>query len=50
LEKIGGKTPFIFKEIWVIPNLNGIIPFIFKLNEISIQTEPKNEIQDVKNL
>lgn len=27
-DKIGGKTPFIFKEIWVFPNLAGIVPFI----------------------
>ncbi|MBM7650917.1 hypothetical protein JOC76_000350 [Neobacillus cucumis] len=30
LENINGKTPFIFREIWIFPNLNGILPFIFQ--------------------
>ncbi len=29
LDNIIGKTPLIFKEIWVFPNLAGILPFIF---------------------
>ena len=29
LADIDGKTPLIFREIWVFPNLNGIFPFIF---------------------
>jgi hypothetical protein len=29
LEHIGRKTPLIFKEIWVFPNLAGIFPLIF---------------------
>ncbi|GHH99793.1 hypothetical protein AM1BK_33360 [Neobacillus kokaensis] len=30
LDHINGKTSFIFKEIWVFANLNGIFPFIFQ--------------------
>jgi hypothetical protein len=30
LEHINGKIPFISKEIWVFPNLDGILPFIFQ--------------------
>jgi hypothetical protein len=35
VENINGKTSFIFKEIWVFPNLNGILPFIFQTDEES---------------
>jgi hypothetical protein len=30
LDHIGGNSPFILKEIWVFPNINGISPFIFQ--------------------
>jgi hypothetical protein len=30
LDNINGKTSFMFKKIWVFPNLNGIFPFIFQ--------------------
>ena len=29
LDTISGKTPLIFKEIWLFPNLAGNCPFIF---------------------
>jgi hypothetical protein len=29
LDNITGKTSLIFRGIWVFPNLNGILPFIF---------------------
>jgi hypothetical protein len=29
LDQINGKTPLIFKEIWVFPNLDGNSPLIF---------------------
>lgn len=28
LDNITGKTSFIYKEIWVFPDLAGILPFI----------------------
>jgi hypothetical protein len=42
LDKISGKTPLIFKEIWVFPNLNGNSPLIFQTqkNQHSVLTEP----------
>jgi hypothetical protein len=36
LDNITGKTSFIYKEIWVFPDLAGISPFIFKQREINI--------------
>jgi hypothetical protein len=29
-DSISGKTPLIFREIWVFPNLTGNFPFISK--------------------
>jgi hypothetical protein len=34
LNHITGKSPLIFKEIWVFPNIAGIFPFIFCLGII----------------
>jgi hypothetical protein len=31
LDNINRKTSFIFKEKWLFPNLNGILPFIFQI-------------------
>jgi hypothetical protein len=35
LDHINGKTSFIFKEIWVFPNLTGILRLFFKQSEFS---------------
>jgi hypothetical protein len=42
LDTISGKTPLIFKEIWVFPSLNGNSPLIFQTQH-SVLKEPKKE-------
>jgi hypothetical protein len=36
IDYITGKTPLIIKEIWLFPNLDGIIPFIFHMIEFPL--------------
>jgi hypothetical protein len=40
LDKINGKTPVIFMEIWVFPNLAGIFPFKILISPISTELQP----------